>query len=35
MADLTFPIETDRLLLRPFESADASEIDPIYRERWP
>jgi [ribosomal protein S5]-alanine N-acetyltransferase len=35
MSKLTFPIETERLLLRPFEPADAGEIDPIYRERWP
>jgi ribosomal-protein-alanine N-acetyltransferase len=35
MPELTFPIETERVLMRPFEPADASEIDPIYRERWP
>jgi RimJ/RimL family protein N-acetyltransferase len=35
MSELTFPIETERLLLRPFEPADAGEIDPIYRECWP
>jgi ribosomal-protein-alanine N-acetyltransferase len=35
MAELTFPIETERLLLRPFEPTDAGKIDPIYRERWP
>jgi ribosomal-protein-alanine N-acetyltransferase len=35
MPELMFPIETERLLLRPFESADAGEIDSIYRERWP
>lgn len=32
---IDFPIETERLLLRPFVLEDTPEIDPIYRETWP
>ena len=34
-ARIVFPIETQRLLLRPFESGDVGEIHPIYAEQWP
>lgn len=32
---IDFPIETERLSLRPFVLDDVPAIDPIYREAWP
>jgi len=34
-AGTVFPIETERLLLRPFGSDDVAEIHAIYAEEWP
>lgn len=35
MSEIAFPIETERLLLRPVESGDALELHAIYSEAWP